>query len=141
MSNIISMLFADGAALLWLTFGLTFRKRIFLMWKVGVRMTYSALVTLASVLYIVGGSLLTVLYAAGTAGGAFLGEIAVEYVHPTVYLLLFSFASVLIFLVDYFTVGLSKEKSRVFLFRISRVVERLRESVDAFDKPRFILLQ
>ena len=141
MYTILSVLFANGAAILWLTFGLTFRKTLFRLWKIGVFSLCSACVTAASVLYIVGGSLLTVLYAAGSAGGALIGEIAVDYVHPMVYLLLISFATALIFLVNYYTYKVSTERSKVFLFRISRVVDRLTEAIGTFNKPRFILLQ
>lgn len=141
MSEILAILCTNGATLTYLTVGLTFRKMIFRVWKMGVRLLCSALYTAASVFFIVCGSLLTVLYAAGVAGGALLGEIAVDYVHPTVFFLLVSFATTLLCLLHYYMIGISSDRSGRFLFRLSRVVEREREGIDAYDRPRFFLLQ
>ena len=139
--GIVAFVLANYTVLLPAMFALTFRKKILLMWKVGVRILCSALVTVASVLYVVCGSLLTVLYTAGAAGGEYLGEVAVEYLNPTVLFLLLSFATSLILLVDFFTVRDLPQRFGRFLFRPSPVVLYLRDFVDAFSKPRFFLLQ
>jgi len=141
MFGIMTLVLANDMFFLPAMFALTFRKLILKVWRTGVDLLCSALFALGGGLILFLASLFTTASSAGNLGGILLGEFAAEHLNPMIVALLFAFAMTLIFLIDYYLYGTSPMRTRRFFYRPSRLVARLRDAVEAFNRPRFILLQ
>ena len=141
MFGLVTLVLANNTFLLPAMFALTFRKMLLKVWRMGVDLLCSAFFALGGGVILFFATLAAVATSAGNLGGVVLGEFAVEHLHPMIVALLFSFAMTLVFLIDYYLYGTSPLRTRRTFCRPERLIVRLRDLPDAFQKPRFILLQ